>query len=321
MNHFSVFKKISFLILILAGTIFLAIWKGSTSLKLVELLALENRSILYTRIARTILALLTGSGLAVCGVTLQAILKNPLAEPYLLGTSSGAGLGAVLAIFSGFSITLIPFTAFLGAILTVFIVYYLAEENGRIPMQSLILFGVVIAVAFSGLIVFLVSLSPNEALHGIMWWLLGSLEVYDWKLLYVVGGIVSAGIFSIFIFSQDLNAISLGEEEAVHLGIEIEKLKKILFLITSLITGALVSVSGIIGFVGLIVPHMMRYFVGPNHRVLIPASCIGAGAFLVLCDTISRTITPPVEIPIGVITSILGAPLFIALLKRGQKIK
>lgn len=314
-------KKIILLATILLAAVLFCVYKGSVNIPFLELLSEEHRKILHLRIARAILGILVGSGLGVCGVTLQAILRNPLAEPYLLGTSSGAGLGAIVAIILGISGVYLPLAAFLGALLSVILVYNLARENNKIPVQSLILSGVIVAIAFSGIAVFLITLSSNEALHGIMWWLLGSLQIYDLKLLSVVAGIVILGILSIFILSQDLNAISIGEEEALHLGIETEKIKRILFLITSLITGALVSVSGMIGFVGLIVPHMMRIVVGPNHKILIPATCLGAAAFLVLCDTISRVIFPPVEIPIGVITSLVGAPIFIILLKRRQAVK
>jgi iron complex transport system permease protein len=314
-------RKILLLFIILLAAGLSGIYKGSVNIPFLELFSKENQQILYLRMARVVLGILVGAGLGVCGVALQAILRNPLAEPYLLGTSSGAGLGAVIAIILGISSAYLPFVAFLGALLSIILVYNLAKQNGKIPVQSLILSGVIVAIALSGIVVFSISLSSNEALHGIMWWLLGSLQIYDTGLLLVVGSIVILGIISIFVLSQDLNAISIGEEDAIHLGIKIETIKKILFLITSLITGALVSVSGMIGFVGLIVPHMMRLVVGPNHKVLVPATCLGAAAFLVLCDTFSRTVFAPIEISIGVITSIIGAPIFIILLKRRQKVR
>jgi len=314
-------KKIVLLAIILLAAIVFGICRGSVDIPFSELFLGNNQPILYLRITRIILGILAGAGLGVCGVTLQAILKNPLAEPYLLGTSSGAGLGAIIAIMVGVSSAYLPFIAFGGALLSIILVYNLAREGNKVPVQSLILAGVIVAIAFSGIIVFLISLSSNEALHGMMWWLLGNLQVYNITLLLVVGVIVSIGIFCIYVLSQDLNAISIGEEEAIHLGINIETMKKILFLITSLVTGAIVSISGMIGFVGLIIPHIMRLIVGPNHKILIPATCLGAAAFLVLCDTFSRSLFPPVEIPIGVITSLIGAPIFIMLLKRKQKVK
>lgn len=314
-------KKILFLFLVFLGVVLIALRFGSVRIPLGELFSKSNSQILYLRFLRVMIAVFVGAGLSVCGVCLQAILRNPLADPYLLGTSGGAGLGAVLAITLGISSAYYPFAAFCGALLSIVLVYNLAKEGNKIPTRSLILAGVVVAMVFSGLMIFLISMSSNQALHGIMWWLLGSLQIYDIRLLFIVGTITILGIGTISIFSQDLNAISVGDEEAVHLGIDIEKMKKILFLITALITGALVSISGMIGFVGLIIPHMMRMIVGPNHKTLIPASCIAGATFLVLCDCISRTVFPPIEISIGVITSLIGAPIFIILLKKRQKVK
>jgi iron complex transport system permease protein len=238
-----------------------------------------------------------------------------------LGTSSGAGLGAVLAIALGVSSLYLPLMAFVGAILSVILVYNLARENNKIPEQSLILSGVIVSVALSAIIVFLISISVNQAFQGMTWWLWGSLQVYDFKLLGIVSLIVLSGVAVIYIFSQDLNAISIGEEEALHLGVDIESIKKLLILVVALVTASVVCICGIIGFVGLMIPHMMRLVVGPNHKVLIPATCLAAAIFMIICDTLSRVLVPPLEIPIGVITAILGAPAFIFLLKRRQKVR
>jgi len=292
--------------------------KGSVNLNLSELFSGENRQILQLRFARVFLAIISASGLAVSGIILQAILRNPLAEPYLLGTSSGAGLLAVGAIVLGVSTLYIPFAAFLGAILSTLLVYSLSKKSGRLGVQSLILSGVIVSIAFSAIIVFLLSTSNKEAMHGIAWWLWGSLEVFDYKLLFIVSIIVILGILAAGLFSKELNAISLGEEEALHLGINVELLKKILLFLVALITAAIISVCGIIGFVGLIIPHTARLIVGPNHKALIPVSCLISAAFMVLCDIISRTLFSPSEIPIGVVTAIIGAPVFIFLLKRSE---
>ena len=313
--------KTLFLFIIFCIAVFFGITKGSVNIPLQELLLSDNGHILFLRLLRVFLASIAGSGLAVCGITLQAILRNPLAEPYLLGTSSGAGLGAVMAIILGAFNIYLPLAAFAGACLTIILVYFLARQDNRVEIQSLILSGVVVSVALSGIIVFLVSFYDNRSLHNILWWLWGSLQIYDFKLLTAVSILVIPGILSIYALSQDLNALSLGEEEALHLGVNTETIKKYLFLITSLITAGIVCVCGIIGFVGLIIPHAMRFFIGPNHRVLIPASCLGAAAFMIFCDLLSRTITPPFEIPIGVITACVGAPLFIILLKTKEKIR
>jgi iron complex transport system permease protein len=314
-NRFIILSAVLFFVILLG------ILNGSAVIPLSQIFLEHNRQILFLRLARVFLSLVAGSGLAVAGITLQAILRNPLAEPYILGTSSGAGLGAVAGIMLGLSRVYTPLTAFAGAILSVFLVYNIAREDNKIPERSLILSGVIVSIALSAIIVFFVSISSHEAIHGLIWWLWGSLQVYDIKLLIIVSLTVISGIALIYIFSQDLNAISLGEDEAVHLGIEVEHLKKILFLITALITASLVSICGIIGFVGLIIPHMTRFLVGPNHKVLIPYSCLGAAIFMTVCDLVSRTVFPSVEIPIGVITALFGAPLFIVLLKKRQRAK
>jgi iron complex transport system permease protein len=315
-------KKTTLLLFaVLLVAVFLGLIKGSAKIPAAELLLKPNLPIFYLRLFRIITAIIAGSGLAVSGIVLQAILRNSLAEPYLLGASSGAGLGAVIAIVSGVSLLYLPLAAFTGAMLSVILVYNLARQNNKIREQSLILSGVIVSVALSAIIVFLISTSANEALHGFTWWLWGSLQTYNPKLLSLVSFIVLLGILVIFIFSQDLNAIIIGEEEAQHLGIDVEFVKKVLILVTSLITASLVCISGIIGFVGLIVPHMMRMIVGPNHKILIPVTCIAAAIFMVACDTLARVIMPPLEIPIGVITAIIGAPAFIFLLKKTQKVK
>jgi iron complex transport system permease protein len=314
-------KRILLLLAVLVLAVLWGIVRGSVNIPLGDLLLRENQPIVNLRIFRVLMALVAGVGLAVSGVVLQAILKNSLAEPYLLGTSSGAGLGAVIAIVAGISRLYLPLAAFVGALFSIILVYNLAKQNNKIPEQSLILSGVIVSVALSAIIVFLISLSSSEALHGMTWWLWGSLQVYDFKLLGIVTLVVFFGVAVIYVFAQDLNAISIGEEEAVHLGIDTEKVKKILIIITSLVTASLVCICGIIGFVGLMIPHMMRLLVGPNHKVLIPATCIGAAIFMVVCDTLSRIIFPPLEIPIGVITALLGAPTFMFMLKRKLRVK
>jgi len=296
-----------------------ALLNGPARIPLRELLLQENRQILNLRLLRVLAAISVGSGLTVCGMVLQAILRNSLAEPYLLGTSSGAGLAAVIAVSIGVSGLYLPFLAFFGAIISIIIVYCLAREQGRVRPESLILSGVVVSIAFHAIMVFVVSISKNEAIYGLAWWLWGSLQVLDPGLLFSVSFVVFSGVCLIYLFAQDLNAISLGEEEAVHLGVRIETVKKILIALVALITSCLVSICGIIGFVGLIVPHMMRLSLGSNHKVLIPIGCLAASIFMITCDIISRSVAGPLEVPIGIITALIGAPLFFILFKRQQK--
>jgi len=312
-------KKLTLLFLLLGVAIVMGISLGPVKIDLAELFASQNRVILRLRITRVILGLIAGGGLATAGVIFQGILRNPLAEPYVLGVSSGAGLGAVLGLFFKLNIELLPLVAFLGAGLTMLIVYNMAKINARISIHGLLLSGVIIGAVFSSLLLFFVSISPNEAMHGITWWLLGNLQIFDIKLLIIVSILIILGVCIAIYFSRDLNAISLGEEEAHHLGIDVETVKKILFIVASLITGSIVCICGIIGFVGLIIPHAIRLIFGSNHRVVIPTSAISAGIFLILADTISRTVAPPLEIPIGVITALIGGPIFIILLRKKIK--
>ncbi len=313
-------KQLLLLFLLLFIAIIFGVIKGAVNISFSNLMLKENQLILNMRILRIITAILVGSGLAVSGIALQAILRNPLAEPYLLGTSSGAGLAAVIAVIIGVSRIYMPLAAFIGAASSIFLVYTLAREGNRISDKSLILSGVIVSIALSAVIVFLVFMYGNLALHEMAWWLWGSLEVYDYRLILYVSIPVILGICAIYVFSQDLNAISMGEEEAMHLGIDAQNIKKIMIFITALITACLICICGIIGFVGLIVPHMMRLLVGPNHKVLIPTTCVAASLFMVVCDVFARTLFAPVEIPIGVITAIIGAPVFIILLKKRKRL-
>lgn len=314
----SLTAKVIALVFILAAAALLGIARGAVDIPFPSLMQSANRPVLYLRLLRVLVAAVAGSGLAVSGIVLQAILRNPLAEPYLLGTSSGAGFGAVVAVVLGAGGLYLPPAAFAGAVLSVMLVYAIARQGEKIPVQSLILSGVIVSVALSAIIVFAVSVSADGALHGLMWWLWGSLEVYDIRLFSAVALAVVAGIFAVFCFSQDMNAMSIGEEHASHLGIRTEQVKKALFFITSFMSASIVCVSGIIGFVGLIVPHIMRLVVGPDHRVLIPCTCLAASAFMIVCDMLGRTLLAPLEIPIGVITAVVGAPIFVILLKTRQ---
>lgn len=313
-------KPVIILSLLLCITIAAALIKGAVTIPLEEVLSGKNQIILNMRLLRIVVAILAGCGLATAGIVLQAILRNPLAEPYLLGTSSGAGLATVIAVILGISRLYLPLAAFIGALASIATVYAIGRERGRISDRSLILAGVIISVAFSSIIVFLVSLFGDKTIHEINWWLWGSFQVNDVKLVALAAIPVIAGVLVIYLFSQDLNAISLGEEEAMHLGIDVQKVKKGLILISALITASLICVCGIIGFVGLIVPHMMRKTCGPNHKILIPLTCLAASVFMIACDLISRTVFAPIEIPIGVITALIGTPVFIILLKQPRRI-
>ena len=312
--------KLFLLCILLLLSLGFALARGSVSVPLNELFTQKYNAILYIRAIRALYAIVIGAGLSICGLVLQAMLKNPLADPYILGTSSGAGLGTLIGLLCGLTGFYVPMAAFLGALVSIILVYIIARDSGgRINTLSLILSGAIVGMLLSGIITFITSIASDKPLHPLMWWILGSLEAYDLKSLLIVGGLVLAGTVTVYFLSQDLNAIALGEEEAIHLGINAQKIKKFLFVVTALITGALVSVSGTIGFVGLITPHMMRFFVGHNHKILVPATWLAGATFLVLCDTLARSAFAPLQVPIGVVTALVGTPLFIVLLKRNQK--
>jgi len=279
-----------------------------------------SSNIVRLRVARVLLGLVAGAGLSVAGVVFQALLRNPLADPYVLGVSSGAGLGAALAIFLGlgaFSVWALPAMAFLGALGTIVLVYMLARTaGGTVPVQTLLLSGVIVSAVLGSLLMFLVSVLPSDNLHNVVWWLLGNLQIFDWTLLRAVAVIVVLGLGATVVFARDLNLMTLGEEPAAHLGLNVEQTKILFFLIASLMAGATVAACGLIGFVGLIVPHTVRLIVGPNHRRLVPASALAGAGFLVLADSFARTVIAPLEIPIGVVTAFLGGPFFLMLLRQ-----
>jgi len=273
------------------------------------------------RVSRVLLAVVAGAGLSVAGVIFQALLRNPLAEPYVLGVSSGAGVGAALAIVLGLGGVLgvwaVPGFAFAGALLTILLVCALARQaGGAMPVQTLLLSGVVTSAVLGSVLMFMVSAAPSEKLHNIMWWLLGNLQVADWALLRIVAALVAVGLAVTMLLARDLNVMTLGDEPARHLGLHVERSRKLFFVVASLMAGATVASCGLIGFVGLIVPHTLRMALGPDHRRLVPAAALSGATFLVLADSFARTAIAPLEIPIGVVTALLGGPFFLIMLRR-----
>ena len=311
---------------ILVAVAAVSVYFGAAKVGFLSALTDMDKRILGLRAGRILLALTVGGGLSVAGVILQGLMRNPLCEPYVLGISSGAALGAVISTIvlgmqSFLGLSALPVWAFLGAVAAFLVVYRRSEVNGRIPIQNLLLTGVIVGAVLSSIVVFLVSFSDKEYLHSVMWWLLGNLQIFDMKLLLSVVIIVVTAVILAALNSRELNAISLGEEEAAHLGVDIEKTKKRLFIIASIITGAAVSAAGMIGFVGLIVPHFVRLVIGANHRAVIPVSFIAGGAFLIFCDFIARMVMVPAEVPVGVITALCGGPFFLYLLRKKSRIR
>lgn len=282
--------------------------------------SVEESIILQIRLPRILLGVLVGSALAVAGAAMQGLFKNPMADPYVIGISSGAAFGATIAIVLGVQgIFSVPLMAFMGAIFSAFLVYNIARVNGQMQMETVLLSGIAVAIFFSALTSFFMYVA-GENLHQIVFWLMGGLWARGWDHVGVSFVPIFIGILGIYVFARDLNVMQLGEESALHLGIEIEQVKKILLALSSLVAGIAVSVSGIIGFVGLIIPHMVRIMVGPDHRILIPASALVGAIFLILADSVARTIISPAELPVGIITAFFGAPFFIYLLRRKKRV-
>lgn len=320
-------KRVNFFIVWLAialgaaGVLWWAFSSGSSNIGLGRLFAPENAAIARLRCLRITMACVAGMGLSVCGLLMQACLRNALAEPYILGVSGGASLGALVGMWLGLSWSLMPLAAFFGGALAIALVFAIAYQHGRIIGQNLILAGVIVGMAASSLVTCLSTLLAERDIFGVTRWLYGGLQVFDTGLLVLSACVVFAATGFSCIFRRELDVISLGEEEALHAGVNAPALVVIIFGVASLVTGVLVSVCGIIGFVGLVVPHAVRCVVGPAHARLVPIAAIAGGVFLLICDTLARTIAYPVEMPVGVVTALIGAPVFVILLKAQQRMR
>lgn len=275
------------------------------------------------RLPRLLLAALVGGTLAMVGVTLQALLRNPLADPFVLGISSGTALGAIIALLLGFNVSFWGFTAtplfgFLGGLITLSFLYRMSQVRGKILVQTLLLTGVILNAMISAVIMFITYMVDANKVFGIVYWLMGNLGSVEMQALGIVVLYLLVGMGLLFGLAKGLNLLALGEETASSLGLEAERTKKMAFFATALLTGAVVSVSGLIGFVGIMIPHVLRSLTGPDHRLLLPSSLLGGGIFLMGADTIARSIIAPTEIPVGVITALCGGPFFLYLLRRGR---
>jgi iron complex transport system permease protein len=269
------------------------------------------------RLPRILLAVLVGAALAVSGTALQALLRNPLADPYVLGISSGAALGAIVALWIGGRIaTASPAVAFVGALVTMLWVYLLGRRRGRLASYTLVLAGVVTASFLSAVILFVLTLLSSRDVRGIAFWLMGDLSLVTGSQLRILLPVVILAIAGLYLVSKDLNVMLLGEEEAAHLGVNIKHVETAVYLMASLLTGLAVSVSGAIGYLGLLVPHLGRMIVGNDHRALLPTAALGGAIVLVLSDLVARTVVAPAELPVGAVTAVAGAPVFIYLLRR-----
>ena len=281
---------------------------------------LKASIILQIRLPRVVLSGLVGASLAVAGATFQGIFRNPMADPFVIGVSSGASLGAVLAIVLGLQVGFlglgaVPVMAFIGALGSILLVYSISRVGGRLPVLTMLLAGIAVGSFLSALVSLAVYFS-NQQIHQVVFWLMGGFSGATWQYVRLAVPYVAIGCAACLVYARELNAMVLGEDTAIHLGVDTEWVKRALLGAASLLTATAVATSGLIGFVGLIVPHVVRLLAGPDHRVLIPASALAGAAFLVTADAMARTVIAPTELPVGILTSMFGGPFFIYLLKR-----
>lgn len=301
-----------------------AVAYGSVTLSLPDIAAvlvgggepLHRTMLLELRLPRALCAFAVGGLLSVAGALMQVLLRNPLADPYVLGLSGGAAVGALLAMIAGLGTAMISGAAFAGALVSTVIVFGTAHGTGSWTPTRLLLTGVVVAAGWSALISFMLAVSPARDLPGMLFWLMGDLANADapWTPLAVLFVVVCAAIP----FGRSLNVLARGPQQAASLGVAVRRLEWTVYLTAALITATAVTVAGTVGFVGLIVPHMLRLIIGFDQRVILPASALAGGTLLVLADTLARTIIAPEQLPVGVITALLGVPVFLWLLHRSQ---
>jgi iron complex transport system permease protein len=277
------------------------------------------------RLPRILLAIFVGASLSIAGTSFQALLRNPLADPYVLGVSSGAALGAVLALIveprialpAAVAALLTPLGAFLGAAATIGSVYVLGRREGRLDTNTLLLAGIITASFLSAVIIFLMTTLVSRDLHGMQFWLMGDLSIaLQRNLRWILGITFAIAAGAIYTTAGDLNLLLSGEKEAMHLGVDVPRVRLVVYIAASVLTGLAVSVSGAIGYIGLLVPHVMRWIFGSDHRILLPTAAFGGAIALVIADTLARTVVAPAEIPVGAMTALAGAPLFIYLLRK-----
>jgi iron complex transport system permease protein len=285
----------------------------------------ESDSVLYSivwriRFPRVLLAMVVGATLSLGGLVFQALLRNPLAEPFILGVSGGSAIGAIIGILAGLSrFPGICLTSFAGSLGTLGLILVMSTGKTMLRKDALLLSGVMVNAFCSAIIMFLVSITQDARLHNIIFWLMGDLSAADLPQVVILGAILVPCFILVFVFSHAMNLLMMGRDMAMTMGINIKAVTITLLIVTSFMVSATVSFSGLVGFVGLVIPHLLRLALGPDHRFLVPACLFGGAAYLVLCDLLARTLPQQGEMPAGVITALIGAPLFIILLKKSRK--
>ncbi len=323
--------SVSVLLLCFLGTsFFLALSIGSTTHDLNQTLisiffpkqdpAVITTIIWEIRFPRALLAALVGATLGIGGVVFQALLRNPLAEPYILGISGGSAVGAILGMMLG--LTIFPGVAalaFIGSMSTLFLVIFISSGHRLLQENSLLLAGVMVNAFCSAIIMFLISMTQTSRLHNILFWLMGDLSTANADFVYILMLFLIPCFFIVFLFSRPMNILLMGKETAQTLGVNVFGVTISLLVVTSFMVSATVCLSGLVGFVGLVIPHLLRLLLGPDHRVLVPACVLGGASFMVCCDLLARTLPSQGEMPVGVVTALIGAPAFIFLLYRSRE--
>ena len=328
-KYFKHGMSILVLFILLILSILLAFSVGEISFSIKELIeitrnktGIEYAIISNIRFPRILLGFAVGGALSLSGVILQGVYRNPLVEPYTLGISGGAALGVAITIVFNLNMVIgvymLPLSGFLGALITIFVVYILAIRNNRFNINRMLLIGVMISFMSSSSMMFLMSTTTAENLHSIVFWIMGSLDEPNILLVKSVFYASIAGLIIVYLFANPLNALRLGESKAKHLGVNTSFTIRVLFITASILTGISVSVAGVIGFVGLIIPHLLRLIIGTDYRILLLASFLGGSIFVIVCDVISRTIISPNELPIGVITGMIGGLVFITVISKSK---
>ncbi|MBQ1940837.1 MAG: iron ABC transporter permease [Selenomonadaceae bacterium] len=286
--------------------------------------AQQEAVLMFIRAPRTVVALLVGAGLATSGAILQGLFSNPLADPGIIGVSSGATVGAVVAISLGLntiSMFALPVMAFAGAMMAVFMTIVLATRNGRIPVLTLLLSGVVVGMLLGAITAAMLVVMDESKLQQYLFWTIGSLDYRNWEHVLMGAGPIGLGLIIMIFMARHLNVLALGEAEAKSVGMPVMKYRLILLMVSAMTTATSVCISGNIGFVGLIIPHMMRMLVGPNHKYLLPASILAGAVFLLFCDALGREVLEKTEINVGIMTAFLGTPYFLYLLRKHSNIE
>jgi iron complex transport system permease protein len=316
-NRRDYFKYITLLICLLVVAVLIATLFGSENLSFQNLSDQQNTILFEIRIPRILLAVSIGGSLAVAGAALQSLLRNPLAEPYLLGVSNGAALGTMIAfVLLSQTESARPILAIFGAGFATFVVWQIAKSRTGMNTERLVLAGVIVTTLFSSILILLTSLLDATRLRSFTFWLLGDLSQASPTAFYLVSTTAILGTFVLMSRAKALNLMMLGERDASDFGVEVKNTRLIVFVTASVLVGISVSSGGSVGFVGLVVPHIIRLIFGSDNRIVIPASCLFGATFVVLADTISRTVISPRELPVGAITALIGCPLFIYLLRK-----